>query len=139
MRAKRVSSMDLKTIELKSRLLPHIFSRSATVLDAGGRNEILSPTSEDLDLSLQIPGMRRHRTIHGRKSTRPQHGRASGAGALTSRRSKPSISDDESSSDDDRCSSKDEPRCSHTSKHSRWSDLDEQRLLAYKKEGKSWE
>jgi hypothetical protein len=28
---------------------------------------------------------------------------------------------------------------SSTSKQSRWSDLDEQRLLAYKKEGKSWE
>jgi hypothetical protein len=80
--------------------------------------------------------------------TRPKEGRAVDAGALASRRSKPSISDDdgglsdsdsESSSDDDECSSEGEQGRSSTSKHSRWSDLDEQRLLAYKKEDKSWE
>jgi hypothetical protein len=79
---------------------------------------------------------------------RPQEGRAVDAGTLASRRSKPSISDDdgglsdsdsESSSDDDECSSEGEQGRSSTSKHSRWSDLDEQRLLAYKKEDKSWE
>jgi hypothetical protein len=37
----------------------------------------------------------------------------------------------DSGSDDDGCSS--------TGKHSRWSDLDEHRLLAYKKEDKSWD
>ena len=80
--------------------------------------------------------------------TRPQEGRAVDAEALASRRSKPSISDDdgglsdsdsESSSDDDGCSSEDEQGRSSTSKHSRCSDLDEQRLLAYKKEDKSWD
>jgi hypothetical protein len=80
--------------------------------------------------------------------TRPQEGRAVDAGALASRRSEQSSSDDdsglsdsdsESSSDVDGCSSKGEHGRSSTSKHSRWSDLDEQRLLAYKKEGKSWE
>jgi hypothetical protein len=71
--------------------------------------------------------------------TRPQEGRAVDAGALASRRSKPSISDSESSSDDDECSSEGEQGRSSTSKHSRWPDLDEQRLLAYKKEDKSWE
>jgi hypothetical protein len=79
--------------------------------------------------------------------TRPQEGRAVDARALASRRSKPSISDDdsglsdsdsESSSDDDECSSEGEQGRSSTSKHSRWPDLDEQRLLAYKKEDKSW-
>ncbi|MCJ1357538.1 MAG: hypothetical protein MMC33_007534 [Icmadophila ericetorum] len=50
---------------------------------------------------------------------------------LLQRRSKPAISDSESSSDDDGCS------C--TSKQSWWSDLDEQRLLAYKKADKSWD
>ena len=80
--------------------------------------------------------------------TRPQGGKAVDAEALASRKSKPSISDNdsglsdsdsESSSDDDVCSSEDEQGRSSTSKHSRWSDLDEQRLLAYKKEGKPWE
>jgi hypothetical protein len=71
--------------------------------------------------------------------TRPQEGRAVDAGALASRRSEPSISDSESSSDDDECSSEGEQGRSSTSKHNRWSDLDEQRLLAYKKEDKSWE
>ncbi|KAF4632617.1 hypothetical protein G7Y89_g5508 [Cudoniella acicularis] len=40
--------------------------------------------------------------------TQPKEGRAVNAGALASRRSKPSISDSESSSDDDGCSSEDE-------------------------------
>jgi hypothetical protein len=60
--------------------------------------------------------------------TRPQHGRVVDAGALASRKSKPSSSDDdgglsnsdsESSSDDDGCSSKDEQDRSSTSKQSR--------------------
>ena len=41
-------------------------------------------------------------------------------------------------SDDDGCLSDDEQERSNTSKQSRWSKLDEQRLLAYKKEGKDW-
>jgi hypothetical protein len=65
--------------------------------------------------------------------TRPQEGKAVDAGALASRRSKPSISDDdgglsdsnsESSSGDDGCSSENEQGRSSTSKHSRWLDLD---------------
>jgi hypothetical protein len=72
--------------------------------------------------------------------TRPQEGRAVDAGALASRRSKPSISDDDGVlSDSDSESSSDDDECSSKSKHSRWPDLDEQRLLAYKKEDKSWE
>jgi hypothetical protein len=80
--------------------------------------------------------------------TRPQDSRAVNAGVLASRRSKPPISDDdsglsdsnpESSSDDDGCLSDDEQGRSSTSKQSRWSKLDEQRLLAYKKEDKSWD
>jgi hypothetical protein len=87
--------------------------------------------------------------IHrGTTRTRHQEGRAIDAGALASRRSKPSISDDdgglsdsesESSSDDDGCSRGDEQGRSSTSKHSRWDGIDEQRLLAYKKEDKSWD
>ncbi|CZR69079.1 uncharacterized protein PAC_18980 [Phialocephala subalpina] len=50
-----------------------------------------------------------------------------------------SDSDPDLSSDDDGCSSEDEQSRSSMSKHSRWSDLDEQCLLAHKKEGKSWE
>jgi hypothetical protein len=69
------------------------------------------------------------------------------AKALTSHGDEPFSSGDDSglsdsglspSSDNDGYSSEDELGRSCTSKHSRWSDLDEQRLLAYKKEGKSW-
>lgn len=69
------------------------------------------------------------------------------AGPLASR-SEPSSSNDdgglrdgdsESSSHDDECSREGEQGRSSASKHSRWSDLDEQHLLAYKKEDKSRE
>jgi hypothetical protein len=88
------------------------------------------------------------RNYVGVTRTRPQDGSAVDSGALASRRSEFSNSDDdgglsdsdpESSSDDDGCLSEAEQGRSTTSKQSRWSDLDEQRLLAYKKEGKSWE
>jgi hypothetical protein len=79
--------------------------------------------------------------------TRPQNGRAVDARALASRRSEPPSGDDDnclsdsnpksSSDDDDGCLSEAEQGHSSTSRHSRWSDLDEQRLLAYKKEGRS--
>jgi hypothetical protein len=44
-----------------------------------------------------------------------------------------------SSSDDDGCSSEDEQRRSSTRKNIPWDPIDEQRLLVYKKEGKSWD
>lgn len=62
---------------------------------------------------------------------RPRHSKAVDAEALAPQGSKPSSSDDGSGL------SEDEQGRSRTSKHSRWSDLDEQRLLAYKEEGKS--
>jgi hypothetical protein len=49
-----------------------------------------------------------------------------------------SDSDSESGSDGDGCSSEDELGRSGTRKHSRWDPIDDQRLLAYKKEAKSW-
>ena len=68
-----------------------------------------------------------------------QHGKAVDAKALASHGDEPSSSDDDSdlspSSDNDGYSSEDELGRLRTSKHSRWSDLDEQCLLAYKKEG----
>jgi hypothetical protein len=79
--------------------------------------------------------------------TRLQHGRAVDGGAIASRGSESSSSGDDgglndsdpdSSSNDDGCSSEDEQRRLSTRKHSPWSTLDEQRLLAYKKEGESW-
>ena len=78
---------------------------------------------------------------------RPQHGKAMHAQPLASQGSEPSSSDDDGdssdsdpalSSDDDGCSSKDKQGLS-TRINIPWSDLDEQRLLAYKKEGKSWD
>ena len=80
--------------------------------------------------------------------TRPQDSRAVDAGALTSQRSEPLLSsnddsglsdgDSESSSNDDECSAKDDQGRSSTRKNVPWEDLDEQRLLAYMKEEKSW-
>jgi hypothetical protein len=61
-----------------------------------------------------------------------------GCGIVTQQGSESASSDNNSGlSDDDECSSKVEQKRLSTSKHSRWLDLDEQRLLAYKKEGKS--
>jgi len=79
---------------------------------------------------------------------RSQHSKAVDSEALTSQGNKlPSSNNDDGfsdsdpdlSSNDDGCSSEDEHGRSRTSKRSQWSDLDEQRLLAYKKEGKSWD
>jgi hypothetical protein len=79
---------------------------------------------------------------------RPQHGKAVDTKSLALHGNEPSSRDDDSglsdsnlspSGDNDGYSSKDELGRSCTSKHSRWSGLDEQRLLAYKKEGKSWD
>jgi hypothetical protein len=74
--------------------------------------------------------------------TRPQNGRAASQGSEPASGDNVenglSDSDPDVSSDDDGCSSEAEQDCSSTSKHSRWPDLDEQRLLASKKEGKSW-
>jgi hypothetical protein len=50
-----------------------------------------------------------------------------------------SDSDPESGSDDDGCSSEDELGCSGTRMNIPWGPVDEQRLLAYKREGKSWD
>ncbi|KAH6714684.1 hypothetical protein BKA61DRAFT_656055 [Leptodontidium sp. MPI-SDFR-AT-0119] len=78
----------------------------------------------------------------------PQGGRAVHTKALASLGGQQSSSDEDTglsdsdpdpSSDDDRCSSEDEPGRSSTGKNIKWEGLDEQRLLAYKKEGKPWE
>lgn len=50
-----------------------------------------------------------------------------------------SDSDPDLSSDDDGCSSEDEQRRSSTRKNIPWDPIDEQRLLAYRKEGKPWD
>jgi hypothetical protein len=108
---------------VESRLLLRIFSRSATASSRPGQRrdttaDLGGPRSVAPDPGMCQAPLRRQSPNHpwtqGATRTRPQHGRAAGAGALTSRTSKLSISD-ESSSDDDGCSSK-----------------DEQRLLAYK-------
>jgi hypothetical protein len=79
--------------------------------------------------------------------TRPKEGRAVDTGALASRGSEPSTSDDDSglsdsdpdlSSDDDGCSSEGGLGRLGTSMNIPWGFLDEQRLLAWKKEGKPW-
>jgi hypothetical protein len=74
------------------------------------------------------------------KRTRPQQGRAVDAGALASRRSEPSSSDDDSGlSDSDSESSNDEDElgCSGTRMNVPWEDLDEQRLRTWKTRGQA--
>jgi hypothetical protein len=80
-------------------------------------------------------------------STMLQHGRAVDTGIVTQQGSEPASSDNDDglsdsdpdpSSDDDGRSSKDEQKRSSTKMNTPWSGLDEQRLLAYKKEGKPW-
>ena len=82
---------------------------------------------------------------HRATRIQPQHGTAVNAEAITSQRSKPfSLNDDSRLSDSDRdlsrgddgCSSEEESGRSRTRMHIPWKDLDEQRLLAYKKEDK---
>merc|ERR1711964_757249 len=67
--------------------------------------------------------------------TRPQDGKAVDTGAFTSRGSELSSGDDDESG---KCSSEDELFCPGTRINVPWDPIDEQRLLAYKKERKSW-
>ena len=86
--------------------------------------------------------------IHGDATcTRLQHDRAIDGRTIALRESELLSSEDDdglndsdpnSSSNDDGCPSEDEQRRPSTRKHSPWLTLDEQCLLAYKKEGKSW-
>lgn len=83
-------------------------------------------------------------------ATRSQlwYGRAvDAAGAVAPQENEPSSSDHDgalsdsdpdTSSDDDRCSSKDEQGRPSTRKNITWDPIDEQRLLAYRKEDKPW-
>jgi hypothetical protein len=79
-------------------------------------------------------------------STTLQYSKDFGAGALLPEESEPPSSDDESAlSDSDHDLSSDDDACSSTKKQGSsirmnipWDPVDEQRLLAYKKEGKSW-
>ena len=82
--------------------------------------------------------------------TRPQDSKAVDAGAFTSWGSELSSGDDnesglshgdpelEGDGDSDGCSSEHELGCSGTRMNVPWDPTDEQRLLAYKKERKSW-
>jgi hypothetical protein len=86
------------------------------------------------------------RTHKDATRTRPKHVKATHAQALASQRREPLSSDDDGdssdsdpdlSSDDDRCSSGDKQGLS-TGVNIPWDPVDEQRLLAWKKEDKSW-
>jgi hypothetical protein len=117
--------------------------RHSFLLTGFSRHTASQPSFGGATLSTAAEAGRKHVDA---TRTRPQHGRAVDARALVSRRSEPLSSDNDSglsdndpepSSDDDRCLSDDEQERSSTSKQRRWSKLDKQRLLAYKKEEKS--
>jgi len=130
----KIDDFAIKPIEQRSFLLTGFSRHTSSRLSSN--STIMSTTAE---------AGRNH--VNGTR-TRFQHGRIIDAGALASQRSEPSSSDDdgglsdsdpESSSDEDGCSSEPDRDRLSAGKQSRWSGLDEQRLLAYKKEGKSWE
>jgi hypothetical protein len=127
----RIDDFTIKPIEQHSFLLTGFSRHTSSPLSSG---TILSPTVEANCVFDNAP------------STTLQHSKAAGAGALLSEESEPSSSDDESglsdsdpdlSSDDDACSSK-KKQGSSIRMNIPWDPVDEQRLLAYKKEGKSW-
>jgi hypothetical protein len=130
----KIDDFTIKPIEQHSFLLTG-FSWHTSSQPSFGRTTVVTATEAD-------------RNHVDTTCTRPQDSAtAVDTEALLSQGSKPPSSDDGSlsdsdsdlSSNDNGYSSKDKQGRSSTSKHSRWSDLDEQRLLAYKKEGKSWE
>ena len=93
------------------------------------------------------PTVEANRVFDNAPSITLQHSKAVDARALLSEGGEPSSSDDESglsdsdpdlSSDDDACSSK-KKLGSSIRTNIPWKPVDEQRLLAYKKEDKSWE
>ncbi|KAH7317308.1 hypothetical protein BKA65DRAFT_557512 [Rhexocercosporidium sp. MPI-PUGE-AT-0058] len=97
--------------------------------------------------SFLLTGFSRHTSSRLSSGTILRLPKAVDAGALLSEGSEPSSSDDESglsdsdpdlSSDDDACSSK-KKQGSSTRMNIPWEPVDEQRLLAYKQEDKSWE
>ena len=128
----KIDDFTIKPIEQHSFLLTGFSRHTSSRLSSG---TILSPTVEA------------NRVFDNAPSTTLQHSKAADAGALLSEGSEPSSSDDESglsdsdsdlSSDDDACSSK-KKQGSNTRMNIPWEPVDEQRLLAYKKEDKSWE
>jgi hypothetical protein len=128
----RIDDFTIKPIEQHPFLLTGFSRHTSSPLSSG---TILSPTVEANCVFDNAP------------STTLQHSKAVGAGALLSEESELSSSDDESglsdsdpdpSSDDDTCSSK-KKQGSSTRMNIPWEPVDEQRLLAYKKEDKSWE
>jgi hypothetical protein len=127
----RIDDFTIKPIEQHSFLLTGFSRHTSSPLASG---TILSRTVEANCVFDNAP------------STTLQYSKAVGAGILLSEESEPSSSNDESglsdsdpdlSSDDDACSSKKKKGFS-IRMNIPWDPIDEQRLLAYKKEGKSW-
>jgi hypothetical protein len=127
----KIDDFTIKPIEQHSFLLTGFSQRTSSPLSSG---TILSPTVEANYVFDNAP------------PTTLQHSKAVGAGALLSEESEPSSSDDQNglsdsdpdlSSDDDVCSNK-KKQGSSIRMNIPWDPIDEQRLLAYKKEGKSW-
>ncbi|KAF8846608.1 hypothetical protein BDZ45DRAFT_423262 [Acephala macrosclerotiorum] len=128
----KIDDFTIKPIEQHSFLLTGFSRHTSSRLSSG---TIVSPTVETSLVSDDAP------------STTLQHSKAVDAGALPSEGSEPSSSDNESglsdsdpdlSSDDDAYSSK-RKQGSSTRMNIPWEPVDEQRLLAYKKEDKSWD
>jgi len=112
----KIDDFTIKPIEQHSFLLTGFSRHTSSPLSSG---TILSHTLEA------------NRVFDNAPSTTLQHSKAVDAGALLSEGSEPSSSDDA-------CSSKKKQGFS-TRTNIPWEAVDEQRLLAYKKEDKSWE
>jgi hypothetical protein len=130
----KIADFTIKPIEQHSFFLTGFSRHTSSRLSSSGT---ILPTTAEADPILDDAPL-----------TILEHSRAVNTGALASQGSGPFTSVNESglsnsdldpSSNDNRCSSEDEQSRSSTSKQSRWSSLDEQRLRAYKIEDKSWD
>jgi hypothetical protein len=128
----KINDFIIKPLEQNSFLVTGFSRHTPFRLSSGGTS-----------VSIAAEACRSHKNA---TRTRPKHVRATYAQALAPQRSEPSSSDDDGglsdsdpdlSSDDDGCSSEDEQGLS-TGVNDRWDPVDEQRLLAWRKEGKSW-
>jgi hypothetical protein len=131
----KIDDFTIKPMEQHSYLLSGFSWHASSRLSSGGT--ALSTTAEA------------GRDHVNATRTGPQHGRAVDARALESRRCEPSSSNDDGglsdrdpdvSSDDDGCSSEAEKQGGLSVRMNiPWDPVDEQRLVAWKKEGKPWD
>jgi len=117
----KIDDFTIKLLQQHSFLLTGFSQHTSSRLSSGGTTLLTAAEASAT-----------HRDV---THTRLQLGRAADTRTLMSQGS----SDDSDAESTSGCLSEAEQGHSSTSKQRRWPDLDEQRLLVYKKEGKSWD